>query len=177
VFDLETSLAASHMTRTACRDPELTYNMKSLEEIKLLCAEAAAARHKEIQIASGTGVSWATYLTKAPPVLEPAPSHDAFNNIFNWEEYFRLTGKDKDQLGEVNVATIGAIERAYELMCLSDKSDLQHYLIFHSVLSFSDCHLPQVFKEAHFEFYEKILKGTTEMKPRWKTVLASMEVT
>jgi predicted metalloendopeptidase len=176
VFQLESALADAHYTRTACRDPELTYNKKTLEEIKVMCADYAARRHKETQISASSGVTWADYLTKPPAPLAPAPSAEYFNSLFNWEEYFKLIGKEKDQLGDVNVATITGIEKAFELLCLSDSPDLQHYLVFHTALSFSDGHLPQAFKEAHFDFYEKTLKGTTEMKPRWKTVLAHMEV-
>lgn len=177
VFQLEMSLAEAHLTRTACRDPELTYNKKSLEGIKALSAEYAAKRHKERQLFSSEGLSWATYLaTGSPSILQP-PSADDFHSRFDWEEYFNLIGKCKGNLGDINVATIGGIEKAFELLCVSDGPNLQHYLIFHTVLSFSDCHLPTAFKEAHFEFYEKVLKGTSEMKPRWKTVLAAMEVT
>jgi len=175
VFGLETSLASAHLTRTACRDPELTYNKKSLDEISLMCTEFAAKRHIEDQLTSSPGLSWATYLTSSVPCLTSPPAAADLLSRFNWDEYFKLIGKDKDHLGDVNVATIDAIEKVFELLCLSESSDLQHYLIFHTVLRYSDCHLPMSFKEAHFEFFEKELKGTTEMKPRWKTVLAAME--
>lgn len=176
VFQLETDLAGAHLTRTACRDPELTYNKKTLEDLQTLCASAAAKRHTEMQISSSPGVTWSEYLTKPLSALTPPPSAEALDKLFNWEEYFELIGKKKDELGEINVATIRGIEKAFELLCLSETPALQHYLVFHTVLSFSDCHLPMVFKEAHFQFYETVLKGTTEMKPRWKTVLAHMEV-
>ena len=176
VMQMETTLAEAHLTRTECRDPELTYNIKTLDEIKEMCTESCARQHTHLQLTSSPGVSWAAYLSSGAPRLTPPPSPDYLNSRFNWEEYFKLVGKDKDALGKVNVATIGGVKKAFELLCLSDTSDLQHYLIFHVVLSFSDSHIPIAFKEAHFDFYEKVLKGTTEMKPRWKTVLAAMEV-
>jgi putative endopeptidase len=177
VLELEVSLAASHLTRTSCRDPELTYNKKSLEQVRDMCCSTAAKRHQEDQRAGSAGVSWAGYLTRAPPLLAPPPLADVINSRFNWEEYFRLIGKDKETLGDLNVATISGIERAFEILSLPDTAPgLQHYLVFHTALSFSEGHLPRAFKQAHFDFYEKALKGTSDMKPRWKTVLAALEV-
>ena len=46
VFQLEMGLAQSHLTRTECRDPELTYNMRSVEALNVLCAEAATKSYK-----------------------------------------------------------------------------------------------------------------------------------
>ena len=176
VLELETALADAHLTRTACRDPELTYNKRTLVELQAMCAAAAAKRHQELQISSRPGVTWAEYLSKPPSALTPPPSSEALNQVFNWEEYFQLIGKEKAQLGDINVATVRGIEKMFELLCFWDGPGLQDYLVFQTVRSFSDCHLPIAFKEAHFDFYESTLKGTTEMKPRWKTVLAHMEV-
>lgn len=176
VFQLETSLAGAHLTRTASRDPELTYNKMSLDGVTRHCQAYATRRHKEKQMLATSGVTWAEYLTQTPPILSAPPSSEFLDHRFSWEEYFKLMGKDRDELGDVNVSSVSGVEKAYELMCLSDGPDLQHYLVFHTALSFSDCHLPMAFKEAHFEFYEKMLKGTMEMKPRWKSVLAELEV-
>jgi putative endopeptidase len=48
------------------------------------------------------------------------------------------------------------------------------YLIFQVLTRYSP-HLSTDFIQLHFEFYEKVLKGTQELKPRWKRVLETLE--
>ena len=174
VFRLEFSLASSHLTRTECRDPNATYNIKSLDELQTACNEAAAEAAKKATRESSVGMSWSDYLTR-PPLAFVEPNHDEFSTKFDWEKYFTLVGKRKEDLGKLNVATVNAIKKAFELITLS-KNDMRHYLVFHVVVSFSEGHLPREFHAAHFDFYEKIMKGTAEMKPRWKVVLAALGV-
>ena len=134
VFALETSLASAHLTRTASRDPELTYNKMSIPLLSILTQPE---------------LTYAVYLTtgKAP-------------KGFDWQKYFTLIGKSEEQMGEVNVSCVDAMKRVSEI---SSSPALPHYLCFHAGNSCA-AHLSGAFVNAHFEFHDKVLKGTVEIR-------------
>lgn len=90
---------------------------------------------------------------------------------FIWSRYFDLIGKPQDQLGDINVACVEAVSRFSDLL---DSSSLVKYLLFHVVNNFAP-HLSAPLVKANFDFYEKELKGTAEILPRWKRSLQGME--
>jgi putative endopeptidase len=51
---------------------------------------------------------------------------------------------------------------------------MSHYLCFHAV-NMCAPHLSDAFVNTHFEFHEKVLSGTTEIRPRWKRALSALE--
>ena len=125
VIALETSLASAHLTRTASRDPELTYNKMSI-------AHLAKITQPEI--------TYSGYLTTGT-----APKG------FEWQKYFSLLGKDEESMGDINAACVDALKKA---SLLSKSPSLPHYLCFHAVNS-SAQHLSGEFVTAHFNFHDK----------------------
>ena len=150
VLVLETRIASTHLTRTASRDPLLTFNKMSVAEL--------AKR-------SVPPLTWPTYLTYGtrPPVR------------FDWVEYFHACGKSVEALGDINVASVDAVTGLATILDEYHGSEaLMHYLRFHAVNSYAG-HLPAAFVDAQFGFFEKELKGTAEQQPRWKRALQSLE--
>lgn len=142
----ETTLAGAHLSRTDCRDPNLTFNKMTVSNLAAI---------------SKPPFSWSTYLAKGLDALPP----------FDWTRYFEYVGKGPEELGQVNVATVDAVKGFSALL---SSPTLSHYLVFHCINSFSP-HLSRAFSTAHFEFYEKTLEGTQEQKPRWKKALSALE--
>ena len=145
VMEFETLLAKAHLTRTASRDPELTYNKMSITELVTLTQPE---------------LLWANYLSSGKPSVG-----------IEWKKYFSLIGKSAELMGDVNVSTIDALKQA---SFLASSSTLPDYLAFHAVNSCAQ-HLSSHFVNAHFEFHETVLKGTNEIRPRWKRALESLE--
>ena len=83
---------------------------------------------------------------------------------FDFKRYFELMGKP---VPAVNVAMPDALKKAAEL---TKSPAFPHYLIFHVVTSVAK-HLPREFVTAHFDFFQKCLSGTAELKPRWKQAM------
>ena len=145
VMAFETALASAHLTRTASRDPELTYNKMSISE---LCKITTPA------------LTWSSYLSTG----KETPGID-------WIKYFEMIGRNAQLLGDINLSTIDALKKASELISSPVLTD---YLTFHTV-NCSAQHLSSQFVNAYFEFHEKELKGTLEIRPRWKRALESLE--
>jgi putative endopeptidase len=134
IFDLETTLANSHMTKTECRDPEATYNKMTVAEI--------------------------TRRT---------------DNNFDFASYFMgSTNKTTTDLGDVNVRNVDALTCAARVMSTLDVKVLEGYLQW-TALSSCAPYLSRAFVDAQFEFFEKTLSGTDEIKPRWKRAMAFTE--
>lgn len=149
IYQLEVVLAKSHMTRTLRRDPVLTYNIYNTSSLDKLCSPV---------------IDWSRYLARG---LTPK------SNEFTWERYFKNI--TQNEIGKINVSTVDAIKATISTINSYSPDDIALYLVFHTINSFTP-HLPNEFTTAGFEFYEKTLKGTQEMKPRWKRVLENLEV-
>jgi predicted metalloendopeptidase len=145
IMAFETSLASEHLTRTAARDPELTYNKMTIPELSALTEPV---------------MTWSRYLVAGA-------NNDNDANRLNWPQYFILVGKRPEALGDVNIASVAATKRVCDLLANVGglAAALPHYLCFHVLNSYAP-HLPAVITEAHFQFHEKELKGTAEMRPR-----------
>eukprot|EP00977_Amphora_coffeiformis_P027323 scaffold34603_cov212-Amphora_coffeaeformis.AAC.16 len=135
VFDLENSLAESHMTKTENRDPHATFNKMTVSDFVKL---------------AGAGFDFVAYLEAA-------------------------TGKTAHEgLGEINIRNVEALKRVAEVVSAADAATLEYYMRWHVVKSCAP-YLSQALVRAHFDFYEKTLMGTQEIKPRWKRALAFTE--
>eukprot|EP01041_Mallomonas_annulata_P007240 gene7240-14772_t len=148
VLEFETNLASSHLTRTLSRDPELTYNKKSINELNELCSPES---------------TWASYL--AYGITEKRKPN------LDWNKYFELIGKPTTTLGDINVTAIEAIKKVSSLL---HSKILKYYFIFHVVNNMAP-HLSSEFVTEHFNLFEKALKGTVEQRPRWKRALEALE--
>lgn len=150
MLEFETLIAATHLTRTQSRDPQLTFNKMSVSHLMDLSRPVA---------------DWSQYLTRGTPTEA---------DCFDWRQYFAGFSKPVQVLGDINVSAVEAITRLSQLLYTAPKETLQHYLVFHSLTSFAP-HLPACFADAHFAFYEKELKGTEQQLPRWKRALQGLE--
>jgi putative endopeptidase len=146
VLLFETALAKLHLTRTESRDPKLTYNKMNILDLVKRCKNVP--------------LEWSKYLATGIPDMK-----------FDWLQYFEMIGKPALEMGDINVSSINAVTRFMQLL---DNDALEHYLLFHVLNSFAP-HLSDDFVQAHFQFHEKDLKGTSEMLPRWKRGLQGLE--
>jgi putative endopeptidase len=146
ILDFEAGIAATHLTRTASRDPQTTYN-------KMSVAELVSKSQPEI--------SWPQYLTGGCASL---PS-------FDWHAYFEAVGKGAEMVGDINVSSLDAVCKASSFM---RGPLLPHYMLFHCVNGFAQ-HLPKAFVDANFTFFQQELMGTQQQQPRWKRALGALE--
>ena len=97
------------------------------------------------------------------------------HNTFDFDAYFRgATGKPIEELGEINVRHVAAIERMTQVVSTVDPDVLCNYLRWGAVKCCSS-YMSKSFVNESFDFYEKILSGTQELKPRWKRAMAFTE--
>mmetsp|Transcript_10889 Transcript_10889/g.22253 ORF Transcript_10889/g.22253 Transcript_10889/m.22253 type:complete len:558 (-) Transcript_10889:788-2461(-) len=114
--------------------------------------------------------------------------HDTYNKMsihqlsnlgkgaFDFATYFESAtgGKSVDQIGDINVRNVKALETAAQLAQSTESCTLLSYFRWISVVSCAP-YLPKAFVQAHFDFYEKTLQGTVEIKPRWKRAMEFTE--
>jgi putative endopeptidase len=97
---------------------------------------------------------------------------------FDFGSYFiAAAGPSKstvEEVGDINVRNIKAIEKAVEVATSTDQETLSAYLKWNVVSSCAP-YLSKAFVDQHFEFYEKTLMGTTEIKDRWKRAMSWTE--
>ncbi len=97
------------------------------------------------------------------------------NNHFDFASYFLgSTGKTVEELGDINVCNTKAVEKAAEVASTVNPDALLAYLRWKAVAS-SAPYLSKAFVDTHFDFFEKALSGTQEIKPRWKRAMAFTE--
>lgn len=94
---------------------------------------------------------------------------------FNFAHYLKgSTGKTADELGDINVRNVVALGKAASVVCTMDSKTLNWYLKWNLLSSFAP-YLSKAFVEENFDFFERIMHGTQEMKPRWKRAMAFTE--
>ena len=84
---------------------------------------------------------------------------------FDWAKFFKTVGAPPIQSLDVSVPpfikTLDGVITKYSL------DDLKTYLTWHLAHSNTEV-LPLTFQQANFDFYGKTLRGTKEMRARWK---------
>ena len=94
---------------------------------------------------------------------------------FDFASYMlAATGKTPEDLGQVNLRNVKALERVAEIVPNTPSAVLLDYLRWLTVSSFSP-YMSKTFVNAHFDFYERTLSGTKELKPRWKRAMEFTE--
>jgi len=94
---------------------------------------------------------------------------------FDFSSFLKgATGKSADELGDINVRNIASLAKVAEVASSVDPAALSHYLKWHALHSCGK-YLSKVFVMEDFRFYEKVLAGTDEIKPRWKRAMAFTE--
>jgi putative endopeptidase len=102
-------------------------------------------------------------------------STNVCKDTFDFESYFKAaTGKSVEEIGDINIRNLAALECATELANSVDAEVLEQYLRFRSVASFAK-YMSKAFVMESFDFNEKTLSGTDEIKPRWKRAMAFTE--
>ena len=79
-----------------------------------------------------------------------------------------------DELGDVNVRNTQALKRVAQIASTVEPTVLSNYLRWASVKSCAP-YLSKAFVNENFDFYERVLTGTDEIKPRWKRAMAFTE--
>lgn len=94
---------------------------------------------------------------------------------FDFEAYFQAAiGKSSDELGDINIRNLAALECATDLASSLDPETLELYLRFRAVASCAK-YMSKAFVMENFDFNEKTLSGTDEIKPRWKRAMTFTE--
>ena len=94
---------------------------------------------------------------------------------FDFVSYFKAaTGKTAEELGDINIRNTSALEHATDIVSNIDAEVLHLYLRFRSISSFAN-YMSKAFVMENFDFREKTLSGTSEIKPRWKRAMAFTE--
>jgi predicted metalloendopeptidase len=93
---------------------------------------------------------------------------------FDFGSFFTALGKTPEELGDVNVCNVVAIQKAAAVLAEVDGDTMLHYLRWHAAKEWSS-YLSKAFVDARFDFYENALAGTKEQKPRWKRAMAFTE--
>ncbi|MCQ2285404.1 MAG: M13 family metallopeptidase [Bacteroidales bacterium] len=87
------------------------------------------------------------------------------------EAYLTGLGLDVDS---VNVGQVNYLKNVNKLIALTPFDIIKTYLACNVINSAAD-YLSNDFVQANFDFYGKTLSGKTEMKPRWKRVIATVD--
>lgn len=97
------------------------------------------------------------------------------SGAFDFASYFvGATGKSAEELGDINCRNTEALKRVAEVASTIEPEVLSIYLRWASVKSCAP-YLSKAFVEENFDFFERTLSGTEEMKPRWKRAMAFTE--
>ncbi|GAX13305.1 hypothetical protein FisN_17Hh246 [Fistulifera solaris] len=84
------------------------------------------------------------------------------------------TGKPAADLGSINVRNVAALHCVGDLAVTTSPGIIESYLKWHTITSCAP-YLSSTFVQENFNFFEKALSGTQEMKPRWKRAMAFTE--
>src|SRR6266568_285739 len=89
---------------------------------------------------------------------------------WNWSDYFKTI--DLVESGDVNVQQPEFFKAANDLFRSTSLDDWKAYLRWHLINAAAPA-LSKDFVDEDFNFRERILRGTQEIKPRWKRVILS----
>ena len=147
VFDFEKLIAGSHMSKIDNRDPVKTWNKVDWDALTTLLWPKP---------------TWSEYLTTG---AKPAQ-----HTFFDISQFFAKIGRDPSTLGVVNVANVEALQAVVKLACPSNVDAIRHYLVARHVKAAMPF-LSQDFFSVYFDFFDKEMSGTKEVKERWKMAL------
>ena len=140
-------------------------------------AEAAAEKAKKV-------MALETALAKASRVRvelrDPQKNYNKMKQAdlqalmpdFSWADYFKEI--KLAQPGDINVGQPDFFKAAGELFKSTPIDDWKAYLRWHVLLTTAST-LSNDFVNENFRFYEAVLRGTKQIKPRWKRVVAATD--
>ena len=150
VLALETELAAADWDRAVSRNPEVTYNKLTKDELLALAGDFPLAAALEKLGVSG---EQEFLVTEVPPTAEEIASAS-------------LSQEDVDKLG-------AGIPAAFELANTADLDTWKAYLAAHLISNYASV-LPSEIDDANFAFYGTTLSGQPEQRPRWKRAVSAV---
>lgn len=77
------------------------------------------------------------------------------------------------QFDSLNVSQLDYLKNLGSLLQKTDIKVLKQYHLWHQLSSTAD-YLPAAFENESFNFYSTVLRGTNEMKPRWRRVMSGL---
>ncbi|PYI46098.1 MAG: hypothetical protein DMF10_10135 [Verrucomicrobia bacterium] len=89
---------------------------------------------------------------------------------WNWSDYFKTI--DLVAPGDINVRQPEFFKAANDLFKATSMEDWKAYLRWH-LIDATAPHLSKDFVDENFNFNERVLRGTEQIKPRWKRVIMS----
>src|SRR5256714_2013148 len=89
---------------------------------------------------------------------------------WNWSDYFKTI--ELVEPGDINVHQPEFFKAANDLFKLTSMEDWKAYLRWH-LINATAPHLSKDFVDEDFNFKERVLRGTEEIKPRWKRLILS----
>ena len=135
-------------------------------------AEAIIVMNVETALAKGSGDRVERREPERIYHKMPVAEWQSLTPDFNFAKYLTAVGTPTmDSLNVVEPNFFKAL--AAELNTVS-VDDLKTYLRWQLVHSQAES-LPKAFQDENFDFYEKTLRGTKELQPRWKRCVASVD--
>jgi putative endopeptidase len=89
----------------------------------------------------------------------------ALSPAFNWNTYFEGVGAPR--FDSLNVSEPEFVKNMQAIISAHSLEDWKTYLRWHTVHANVDV-LPAAFVDENFDFFNKTLQGTKELRPRWK---------
>src|SRR5947208_6638847 len=89
---------------------------------------------------------------------------------WNWSDYFKTI--DLVEPGDINLHQPEFFKAADDLFRSTSMEDWKAYLRWH-LIDATAPHLSKDFVDENFNFNERVLRGTEQIKPRWKRVIMS----
>ncbi len=151
VMALETQLAETHWDRTLRRNPEITYNKVSREEVLALGGDFPVAKYLD---ELGLGDEQTFLVSAVPPT----------------KDELKAAGISDEDAKKLGAGFPGTFKVAQEASLDDWKAWLRvHFLIDHASV------LPAAIDEAVFAVYGTALRGQTEQRERWKRAVQATE--
>ena len=94
------------------------------------------------------------------------------DGMFDFNTFFLSLGKT--DVGDINVRNVEAIKKIVSVVMSMDNGLIVHYLKWHAISKLAST-LPKSFVEEDFDFFQRQMSGTQELKPRWKRAMQFTE--
>ena len=91
---------------------------------------------------------------------------------FDWKSYIKAISPNHE-VKELSAGQMDFMKGMAQLFAKSSLDDIKAYYEW-NVISSASAYLSDAFVEANFDFYGRTMSGQTEMKPRWKRSVSSV---
>ena len=153
VLDLETEIAKTDWDRALARNPEITYNKVSKDELVAMAGDFPLVRALDTM---GIGGESEFLVAEVPPTPEEL-------------EAAGISDEDAAKLG-------GGFPAMFEVVSETPLDTWKAYLTAHFLSDFASV-LPKEIDDADFAFYGTALRGQPEQRERWKRAVQATQGT